>query len=430
MVDYIVLCLSYLSKEILEAKGVKFYDPKLRVDPESGEIITKVKFNYKWEGEFKNLKFLIDTKGKVFLKGSLHKFWNNGEHNHNDFTLTALIEVINELRSNFGIIPEKTTIHHVEIGLNINDLPFKTREINRNLLFHSGQGIPFEKFKYIRHLKDSDFKIAKRINYAIKSYDKAMHYGLNGQIYRFEIKYEKAVNLNELKIYTLSDLINPAKLELLKFDFIKKWNEVFLFDWTIRKDELKPKAKSKLKDWQRLNYWEELKALKESRNRNKFSTELKEYEKTVQGHSDNVKATIAESLDKKWCKVTTGPIQKTKSKKVQGHTNIIGELAQNNQRYCKITGIDISAQKQGSAFLRESAIKEIYNYDKFLYQELFTKYGPRQGKDLTLPKEFYLIAKNIRNQDSNPRLSARNRVNTYRNSLFPFEPSLALYAKD
>lgn len=426
MVDYIVLCLSYLSKEILETKGVKFYDPKLRVDPESGEIITKGKFNYKWEGEFKNLKFLIDTKGKVFLKGSLHKFWNNGEHNYNDFDLTALIEVINVLRSNFGIIPEITTIHHVEIGLNIDDLPFKTREINRNLLFHSGQGIPFEKFKYIRHLKDSDFKIVKRINYAIKSYDKAMHYGLNGQIYRFEIKYEKAVNLNDLEIYTLSDLINPAKLELLKFDFLKKWNEVFLYDWTIRKDELKPKAKSKLKDWQIPNYWEQL---KETGNRNKFSTELKEYEKTVQGHSDKVKAIIAESLDKKWCKVTTVNSQKVKSKKMQDHTNIIRELAPIVQKYCKITGIDISAQKQGSSFLRESTLSEIYRNDKFQYMELVTKFGPRQQFVLPLQKEFYLIAKNIRNQDSNPRLSARNRVNTYRNSLFPFDSNIPLYAK-
>lgn len=417
MVDYIVLCLSYLSKEILEDKGVKFYDPKLRVDPESGEIITKGKFNYKWEGEFKNLKFLIDTKGKVFLKGSLHKFWNNGEHNYNDFDLTALIEVINVLRSYFGIIPEKTTIHHVEIGLNIDDLTFKTREINRNLLFHSGQGIPFEKFKYIRHLKDSDFKIVKRINYAIKSYDKAMHYGLNGQIYRFEIKYEKAVNLNDLEIYTLSDLINPAKLELLKFDFLKKWNEVFLYDWTIRKDELKPMAKSKLKDWQIPNYWEQL---KETGNRNKFSTELKEYEKTVQGHSDKVKETIAESLDKKWCKVTTVKSQKVKSKKVQDHTNIIRELAPIGQKYCKITGIDISAQKQGSTFLRESTLSDIYNYDKFLYLELITKFGPRSGRILNPNEEQIVICKNIRNQVSNRRKSDRTRIIRYSSSLFPY----------
>ena len=421
MVDYIVLCLSYLSKEILEAKGVEFRIPAKGFNPKTGELIKDERFNYKWEGEFKNLKFLIDTKGKVFLKGSLHKFWNNGEHNYNDFNLTALIEVINELRSKFGIIPEITKIHHVEIGLNIDDLHFKTKKINEHLLFHSGQGIPIEKFKYKRHLKDSDFIIVERDKYAIKSYDKAKHCGLHGDIYRFEIKYKKAANLKVLGINTLSDLINPTKIELLKIDFLKKWNEVFLFDWTIRKDELKPKAKSKLKDWQRLNYWEELKALKESRNRNKFSTELKEYEKIVQGHSENVKVIIAESLDKKWCKVTTELIPKPNSKKVQGHTNIIGELAPISQKYCKITGIDISAQKQGSRFLRETTLFEIYKNDKFQYQELVRKFGPRSGRILNLDEELIVICKNIRNQDSNPRLATRKRVITYRNSLFPLE---------
>ena len=425
MVDYCSLNLSYLTKEVLESKGILFYMPAKGFDPEIGELIKNEGFNYKWEGEYKNLKFLIDTKGKVHLKGSLHIFWNNGKHNYNDFDITALKVVINELKSNYGIIPEKTELNHVEIGLNIDDLPFKTKEINKHLLFHSGQGIPIKVFKYMQQQKNSDFKIAKRDKYAIKSYDKAKHYGIKGNIYRFEIKYEKAINLNGLGINTLSDLINPVKIELLKVDFFKKWNEVFLFDWTFRNDALKPKTIFKLKDWQIFTYWEEL---KESRNRNKFSRELKEYEKMVQGHSDKVKATIAESLDKKWCKVTTVNSQKVKSKKVQDHTNIIRELAPIVQKYCKITGIDISTQKQGSTFLRESTIKEIYNNNKFLYQELYTKYGPRQGKYLTLQIEFYLIAKNIRNIDSNPRLSARNRVNTYRNSLFPFDSNIPLYA--
>lgn len=421
MVDYIVLYLAYLSKEILKAKGVEFNIPTKGINPDTGELIKDERFNYKWEGESKNLKFLIDTKGKVFLKGSLHVFWNNGKHNYNDFNLTALKQVINELRSNFGIIPEKTTIRHVEIGLNIDDLPFKTGEINKNLLFHSGKGIELNRFKDIQHSTEGDFKTIKRSNYSIKSYDKALQNNLKSNIYRFEIKHTRTRDLKKLGIITLDDLINPAKLELLKFDFLKKWNEVFLYDWTIRKDELKPKAKSKLKDWQRLNYWEEINALKESIDRNKFSRELNEYEKIVQGHSDNVKAIIAESLDKKWCKVTTEPIQKTKSIKVQGHTNIIGELAPISQKYCKITGIDISAQKQGSRFLRETTLFEIYKNDKFQYQELVRKFGPRSGRILNLDEELIVICKNIRNQDSNPRLATRKRVITYRNSLFPLE---------
>lgn len=434
MVDYIVLDLPKLTKADLEKCGISFYKPSKGFDENTGELLTKRGFNYKWIGEYSNLKFTIDTKDKIKLRGSLHVFWNDGKHNHNDFGYKALNSVVSHLQDKFGIDPEITEFRHLEIGLNIEGLPFPTDCINENLLFHSGKGIPIKKFKYGYHYTISDFKAVGRKFYILKSYDKALQNKLTNNIFRLELKHIRTRRLHKLGhelghekgIKTLADLTNPTKIELLKIDYLKKWDEMFLLDWTIREKELTMKERNKLKDWKRPKYWVEL---SKNPSRNQFSREHERYSKMVQGHSDNVKAIIKDAIIQKWCKITTETKQLNKSVLVQGHSNIMGELAL-KPRKCTITGIDISTQKPGSKFLRESTLSQIYKNDKFLYQELFVKFGPRSGEILHLEKEFYLISKNIRNQDSNPRLSARYRDQKYKNSLFPYFTNIALYARN
>ena len=233
--------------------------------------------------------------------------------------------------------------------------------------------------------------------------------------YRFEIKNTKTARLHELRIKTLADLTDLVKLELLKQDYLNKWDQVFLLDWTILESKLTPKQRNKLKDWKRANYWVEL---SKNQPRNQFYRELESYSKIVQGHSDSVKTIIKEAIIQKWCKVTTEAIQDKESVLVQGHSIIIGDPALITRR-CIITGIDISIQKLGSKFLRESILSQIYKNDKFLYQELRTKFGPRHDRLLSQENEIQAICKNIRNQDSNPRTLFRYRILRYQYSLFP-----------
>lgn len=416
MVDYIVLDLPNLTKADLEKCGISFYKPGKGFDVNTGELLRQSNFNYKWIGEYYNLKYTIDTKDKIQLRGSLHVFWNEGKHNHNDFDLTALESVKSHLQNKFGIDPGITAFRHIEIGLNIEGLPIQTECINENLLFHSGKGIPIQLFKYESHAQDSDFKKIKRDSYIIKSYDKAKQYQVKSQIYRFEIKNTKTVRLHKFEIKTLSDLVNPVKTEALKIDLLNKWDEVFLLDWTIRENELTPKQRNKLKNWKRPNYWVEL---SKNQSRNQFSRELESYSKLVQGHSDNVKAIIRDAIIQKWCKITTETKQLNESVLVQGHSNIMGELAL-KPRKCTITGIDISTQKPGSKFLRESTLSQIYKNDKFLYQELLVKFGPRSERVLDQKIEILAICKNIRNQESNFNYSNKRRHFKYEKSLFPY----------
>ncbi|MBK9109978.1 MAG: hypothetical protein IPM92_16830 [Saprospiraceae bacterium] len=104
-------------------------------------------------------------------------------------------------------------------------------------------------------------------------------------------------------------------------------------------------------------------------------------------------------------------------------------LAHTSIRKCRITGIDISNQKVGSQYLRESTLAKIYFGAPDLYQRLKSEFGPKKKQILTLKAEFEAIAKNIRNRDSNPRKRERDMVKKYYNSLFPFVPRIALFGR-
>lgn len=90
--------------------------------------------------EYANLRFVI--KGKfVHLQGSLHKYANNGTHNHNDFRADQVAATITELCEQFRI-SENSLLNNVEFGVNVNT-PFAPKKLLERLICHKGR--PFVK---------------------------------------------------------------------------------------------------------------------------------------------------------------------------------------------------------------------------------------------------------------------------------------------
>ena len=438
MTDFNTLGLNYLDRDHL-IKLLPFSAPA-KVDAETGnvEIIKQKEGTVKPEltAKYKNLLFEIYRNGFICVKGSLHVYFNNGEHNHNDFTIDNFIWVLKDLQLRFGIIPAKTSIRHLEFGLNIDELIYPTPRIIQNLMFQAGKGKEPMIFKYEKQKTKSEFKTTERDEYTLKVYDKSLHYGLNSNILRFECKAHVGSSLKSIGIHYLSDLLNSDIRVNLGQRLISLWDEVVLNDWTIRTDELSSKDQIKLKDWKNANYWIDLHKETRVKNRNKFSKELAEYRKIVQDHSDNVHQVIKEALIEKWCKIVT-VTQKTQiSQKVQDHSNILNDLAPNpkpielevEKRFCRVTRLDISNQKKGSYYLRESTIQTIYENDSKLYKILFEYFRPTRKKINSIMDVFEGIAKRIRNIYTNRSAKARKKlqkyndaIERYKNTLFPFD---------
>lgn len=428
MIDFIKLDITSIGKEKLEARGIVFNQPVL-LNHETGELTANKGIRAEYIANYKNLLFELFKGGKIILSGSLHRYYNDGLHNYNNFNFAGLNEVILDLQQRFGIDPKKSTIHHIEFGLNLFDLPYSASQIVQNLMIHSGKGNPLEVFKYHSQKTPSEYKSIVRDWYTLKTYDKGKHYQRKEEIFRIECKATKMNQLNKLGISTLEDLTKIESMDILLNVLKSIWAGVLLNDWTIQEENLTPIIRNQLKDWRNIIYWINLKKECQIKNRNKFNYELNDYHKIVQEHSENVHKVIFDSLVQNWCKNTTIERVALNLEKMQEHHLVMDDLAPIPSKVCKITGIDISNQKEGSYYLRESTIEKIYIEAKEKYQFLKDEFGPKKKQIESLKDEFEAIAKNIRNRDSNPRKRERDIFEKFKTSLFPYEPRIPIYSK-
>lgn len=226
MIDFVKYEIKdYDAQRLEENQFVDFID---EVNASTGEIGA-----YK-VGRFKGLKIVIyyptetNPYSRVTLAGSLHKYWNDGKHNYNDFGIKEIKEVNTDLIEKFGFYPKNCIIRSIEIGINITP-PIITKTVLNGCILH--KTTPFEPNTF---KKRGNYLQASKQQYIIKIYDKKLHYERNGydktdELLRFEIRYLKMHSLKQLGIYTMQDLLN-FNLENFKPILLKHWENVLFYD--------------------------------------------------------------------------------------------------------------------------------------------------------------------------------------------------------
>ena len=221
MIDYIKI--RDLPVQLHDIINNKFLDFGTSVNIETGEIFGKPQI-----AKYKGISFIIKKNKKtskyqyVNLEGSLHKYWNNGEHNYNDFNFNNLVSVINELSEKFNIDPFNTRLNNVEFGVNLV-IPFNPDEFLKSIINHKGKH-----FSIIRQ-RDKHFRQCEYSRYYLKIYDKGLQFGKNN-IFRFEVKVTRMEHLKEIGISHLSDLLNINKFLLLGDELSTYYNNLLIFD--------------------------------------------------------------------------------------------------------------------------------------------------------------------------------------------------------
>lgn len=172
---------------------------------------------------------IIVRENKAEIVNSLHVLYNylhsNEKHNHNDFSYSMLIEMIDSLSKE---IPGSTAtkISRLEFGININtELPAKDI-IRNNVLMHKDT-MHNENNKYSGK---GELKRFIHTDYHIKMYDKQLQFGLLKNTLRFEIVFIKSRLLNSLGVFTLNCLRHKANLRKLFLYLIKRFNEIVIID--------------------------------------------------------------------------------------------------------------------------------------------------------------------------------------------------------
>ena len=376
-----------------------------------GNLIYKTVYK---QAFYKGLDFKIynTTKltpyNRITIEGSLHKYWNSGAHNFNDFNISAIIDVQKDLKDKFNIDFVNCILRQLEIGINI--LPTEiTKQILRYCLLHKTSELKSTFTK-----DEGNYKQTKNQRHFVKLYDKRTHYvnkgfEIDAEIFRIEKKWSKMVELNNKGIYTLDDLI---KHDLINFksDLLNLWNDVLFYDWQSLKG-LKHNV-----SYSNVNYWLELKET----NYNNFKYHRNNLNNLINKQPNNLKKQIADLISNKVDLLNDNTTQinplSIGLKKVVSTI----ENTDKNRLKCLVTGLNISMQKD-SLLLSHTGIKYYKKTDAKVYNEIKRKYLSAKWVDADIETQIKELAHNIRNTYNNRNIK-QNRIypeNQYK--MFDFE---------
>lgn len=363
-------------------------------------------------------------ENRLEITGSLHKYFNNGLHNANDFSFTECINVIHELKKVLKLELDKCSIVNLEYGLNI--IPLVDVKILIDDTIYHGKN----EFRYLPDIKYAkqagSFNVYSKLNQykIIKVYAKGLqkHMGFVCPDYntlRVEVKSKESKYINKLKIKTLEDLLNAEIYYILIQELLKEWDSVIVLDFLL------PKSDYRISKYTYRDYWE--KSINGSRN--KYATDKRAYFALLEKYPDNIHKHVRGLLHEKLILFKNELDRSAFSKgensanskhtndisdadsttqiNLEGYNSIIVKLDSASERCCFVTGFNISMQKPKSIYLTPVGLKWYHDNDPDKYNKIKMRFLPRSGISGRRPKyernEFAHIAKQIRNYHNNPK---------------------------
>lgn len=347
---------------------------------------------------------------------SPHYHFNNYLHNGNDFTPENSIKTIIDILTFLKIQPQDydlLQVVNIEFGLNI--IPkFDVKNLIDGLIFYSTQpfvvpntNLPYFKTTETKNTNDTKEKFIKAYAKGLQFADYPQ-YGIDGNTFRFEVKHKKARPTNALfkmRKVTVIDLLNLENYQIFSQAIIKEWDFILLLNQTPDFSNLKTDEVEFINGANKRDFLDDL-------NRLQFGRKKDKYYKILHG-KNNLHAQIKGQIIDKLVLLqndTFSP-QRTpmnREKVINEKTPPILIKCENvslhqNNRLCLVTKLDISMQRKGSKFLRETTLKNIKESNPEIYKDLEKKYLTESAKTLSEQMQIYLICKNIRDADSNPR---------------------------
>ncbi|RKE04430.1 hypothetical protein [Marinifilum flexuosum] len=337
---------------------------------------------------YQGLKFAIYSSGRVFISGSLHKYWNKGEHNFNDFNFSALNDVLNDIEQKFGITPKQMKINALEIGVNIRP-PSKTVKILKHCFLHSTK-----EFKWIAVRDEGRYIQAKHWQYVVKIYDKARHYRSKGyridhEILRFEIKYLKLEKLKKYGIQTVQDLLDFGVINCVPL-LLDEWKKVLLYDFTIKSNCVS------LQKYCNPNYWRDL-----TTRRSAFNKHRAKLLDLTSRFSEKIHLKIRNEIKQKGYDLVAGGVQ------IDPLYILSKRVPQKYDHCCAVTSLNISMQKSESRLLSHTGLYFYMKHHPKIFEDLKRKYLSTYWEGAELKKQIEEMAHNIRNRKNNLRLKQR-----------------------
>lgn len=162
--------------------------------------------------DYHGLKLILFPEKGVLIRGSLHRYYNNGGTNHDRFTFEDCKKAMDRLSKN--ITPEivNAPLQNFEFGHNV-ETDQVSNILRAALLYKSRPFLYDESYRYL---------VCKMSDQVIKMYDKAYNCNLKEKILRIEKRLINARQIQRLGIRCLGDIQKKEIQESL----IQELNEV------------------------------------------------------------------------------------------------------------------------------------------------------------------------------------------------------------
>ncbi|MEQ8520259.1 MAG: hypothetical protein RLN79_05000 [Cytophagales bacterium] len=381
MVDFFKINLPSKYKEVFLSNPILDFHSEVNLKTSEvvsvgreGKYITPRQIAY-----YKGFRIIVFDNGRVVIDGSLHKSWNNGEHNYNDFNIQNIKNELNKLLTQFKINPKDAEITTLEVGVNVQ-IPYKIDTILQNLFFHWKKP-----FQWCETKTEGNYYQCKHDQYRIKIYDKSLQYKkdfkLEKELLRVEINYKSPILRNQFKIKTIDDLL-CIPFDQFKEYTLERLSEILHYDQTI-------KVKSvRLLNYSNRNYWKGLIDSYRNSAYQKHKTKLNEY---ITKNSDQVLKQVSKIIGKKFDLLSQGGAS------IQSiHIPSIN-IPSNEKRVCLVTGFGISMQRKDSKLLSHTGLRYYCKFNYKVFKALENRFLSDKWKFSNEEIKIKEIAHNIRN---------------------------------
>lgn len=233
------------------------------VNMKTGEILGTYEIAYLrlHETPESSISIKIFRSGRVWVQGSIHKFWHG--QNHSIFTIKEMQTAFTYLFGKLGTTKAQGKILQIECGINPITEYNPDLLINRLICFKSK---PFEGLGNFEKIG----KVCYQNEYDLKIYNKGKQYNLKRNILRVEKKVKDSRYLKRFEITTISDLTERKVEEMLQ-DLLGCLDEVLIDDKSIDEDKLTTRQKLALSKYRNSSFWSELSRAVRLNTKKKFA---------------------------------------------------------------------------------------------------------------------------------------------------------------
>ena len=251
----------------------------------------------------------------------------------------------------------------------------------------------------------------------IKAYAKGLQFPQYTDIntFRFEVKSKKSKYINQMGIYTANDLLNYVCYLKMTTEIKKEFENVLLLDCETNYKSLTANEQVKINSYLNPLKWFNI---SQDTYRNRFNKEKTKYYNLVNKAENNLKKQLDKIVFDKLEFLKTGATSQHNENIKSGAISPIfkGRICtQNDNRniiknddvkksFCKVTGLDISMQKETSILLSHTGLKYYFENNKEIFEQIKIHYLSKVWHDSNFEIQIKEIAHNIRNTNSNQNI--------------------------